>query len=568
MSTSLDRLRREPPVAYFSMEIALRDELPTYSGGLGVLAGDVVRTAADLGLPFLAVTQLSRKGYFRQVLDADGRQVERPATFAPEDHLERLDVKASLRLEGREVAVGAWLCDCVSPLGRAVPVLFLDTDLPENAPEDRAITDALYGGDARHRLKQEAVLGIAGARILAALGVWPRKYHVNEGHSALLVVELFRNATGLSHEARLREVRERCVFTTHTPVEAGHDKFDHALVADVLGDLAPLPLIERLAGAGKLNMTLLALSGSGYVNGVAERHREISTAMFPGHRISAITNGVHSFTWTAPSIRRVLDAHLPGWAAEPLLLARVETIPDAAMWAAHLEAKRDLCELVARKTGVQLSPDVLTVGFARRFTPYKRPHLLFTDLARLRRTTRRGPLQVVFAGKAHPADLAGKQLIAEIVRAARELEGVVRVAFIPDYDMAIARRLVAGVDVWLNTPEPPMEASGTSGMKAAHNGVLNFSVLDGWWIEGHHEGVTGWSIGPAPKDAFDARTRAELELDDLYGKLEYVILPTYYQRPEDWVRMVKASIDDLASYFNTHRMLRRYVTDAYFPRGE
>jgi len=563
----IDHLREEQPVAYFSMEIALHEEIPTYSGGLGILAGDVVRTASDLNLAFIGVTQLSRKGYFRQRLDADGNQIEEPANWRPEERMHLVPTRAKVEIEGREVTIQAWVCECQSVIGRPVPVFFLDTDLPENHPADRGITDALYGGDQVHRLKQEIILGVGGTRILEALGLPIRKYHINEGHAALLVLELWRRLEGASPEARLKALRERCVFTTHTPVEAGHDKFPYDMVGAVLGELVPFSLLQQLAGEAQLNMTMLALNASGYVNGVAERHRQISSAMFPGHVIRAITNGVHSFTWTSPPIRRLFDTRLPGWAAEPLLLARMDTVPDFEVWEAHQEAKRDLLALVKEQTGKVLEEGVLTIGFARRFTQYKRPHLIFSNPSRLRRVTRRGPLQIVFGGKAHPRDGEGKRLIREIFQAIRELEDDVRIVYLPEYDMATAKKLVAGVDVWLNTPQPPLEASGTSGMKAAHNGVLNFSVLDGWWLEGHLEGVTGWSIGPSPSEQVDPSARLQQEVDDLYGKLEYNILPMYYHNPAEWRRMMKESIDDLASYFNTHRMLRRYVTDAYFPRG-
>lgn len=568
MMKHIESLRQEPSVAYFSMELALRQELPTYSGGLGVLAGDVVRTAADLGLPFLAVTQLSRKGYLRQRLDDDGTQHDEPSPWNPADHLKLLPARATVTIQGRPVVVQAWACECASVVGPAVPVLFLDTDLPENHADDRGITSTLYGGDVTYRLKQEIVLGIGGARILKALDLPIRKYHMNEGHSALIALELLTQSKADAFEARLREVREVCVFTTHTPVEAGQDRFSYALVQELLGEMVPAQVLRRLGGEADLNMTLLALNTSGYVNGVAERHREVSSALFPGHVIHAITNGVHSYTWTSPSFRRLFDAYLPGWAAEPLLLARVDSIPDFKILQAHQEAKHDLIELVRSESGVDLDEAALTIGFARRFTRYKRPGLIFSDMDRLRRLTQRGPLQIVFAGKAHPRDDEGKNLIREVFRAKSELAGDIRVAYLPDYDLEMAKRLVAGVDVWLNTPEAPLEASGTSGMKAAHNGVINFSVLDGWWIEGHLEGVTGWSIGPSPKEKREPAARRKQEIDDLYGKLEYVILPTYYQRQGEWVRMMKESIDDLASYFNSHRMLRRYVTDAYFPRGQ
>jgi len=445
-----------------------------------------------------------------------------------------------------------------------VPVLFLDTDLDGNHPEDRTITKVLYGGDTAYRLKQELILGIGGVRILAALGISPRKFHINEGHAAFAALELLAEAPGKTIDEKLSGLEHRLVFTTHTPVAAGHDRFPYGMFEYVIRDPTAILGAKKLCGDQELNMTVLALNSASYVNGVAARHQKLSAQMFPGHRIASITNGVHSHTWTAPSLREVFNEYIPGWASEPTLLARVDVIPAQRIWQAHREAKRVLLRHVAETVGTTLDEEVLTIGFARRFTAYKRPLLLFSDLERIKRIGKRYRFQLVFAGKAHPNDSEGKRLIAQVIELSRTLGDGVRHVYLPDYDLSTAQKLVAGVDLWLNTPNPPLEASGTSGMKAAHNGVLNFSVLDGWWIEGHHENTTGWAIGPGPDEALDTQARLAREIEDLYGKLEYVILPKYYQDPDAWVQMMKESIDDLASYFNTHRMLRHYVTEAYF----
>ncbi|NYT02204.1 MAG: alpha-glucan family phosphorylase [Methanosarcinales archaeon] len=545
-------------IAYFSMEIALENQMPTYAGGLGTLAGDTVRSSADLNLPVVAVSLACKKGYFRQELDRDGRQTELPVDWNPATIMEMLPQEAAVKIQDREVRIRAWLYEQKSLTGGMVPVLFLDTDLPENQPRDRDISSVLYGGDDGYRLRQEIVLGIGGCRMLEALGFRIRKYHMNEGHSSLLTLELLKR-----HGMDLEKVKELCVFTTHTPVEAGHDKFPYPLVEEVLGDWQDLEMLRKLGGLQRLNMTFLALNLSNYINGVAKRHQDVSQHMFPGYKINAVTNGVHSFTWTCPPFRRLYDQYLPGWANEPELLVRVDVVPDELIWEAHQEAKRDLIDYVNRSTGAGMDYDVLTLGFARRSTVYKRPALIFQDLARLRKINARGKIQLVYAGKAHPRDLQGKRLIEEIFSRMRELQGEIKIAYLADYDMDIAARMVAGVDVWVNTPLRHLEASGTSGMKAAHNGVINFSVLDGWWIEGWIEGVNGWAIGPEPQEKLSLEEGVTRELDDLYNKLEYIIIPLYYRRRDEWITMMNNSIGMLAYYFNSHRMMRRYVSEAY-----
>jgi starch phosphorylase len=572
MSDILDKLlelTKEPKIAYFSMEIGVHNDIPTYSGGLGVLAGDTIRSAADLNLPMVAVTLLSKTGYFTQDIDKTGWQVERPTTWEPARYMQLLPQKITVPIEGREVAVQAWQYEVKSLTGGTVPVFFLDSDVAENSPNDREITSALYGGGADYRLKQEIVLGLGGIRMLHEMGFEIKKYHMNEGHASLLILELlnrFKRPIEDVWDENLvwdrGSVRNLCVFTTHTPVEAGHDKFPYDLVSRIMGEIVPLPLLQELAGKDCLNMTKLALNLSRYINGVAKKHGEVSQSMFPGYEIHAITNGVHSFTWTCESFKKLYDEFLPGWANEPELFVRVGRIPDERLWDAHIAAKKSLIRYVTETTGVALSPDILTIGFARRATAYKRADLIFRDPGRLARIGA-GKIQLVYAGKAHPKDEPGKKLIQNIFRYREEFKDKIEIVYLKNYNMETALKIVSGVDIWLNTPLRPLEASGTSGMKAAHNGVMNFSVLDGWWIEGHIEGFTGWSIGPPPHELAPGADADARDVEDLYRKLEHVILPIYYGDRHTWVRIMQNAIGKNAYYFNSHRMMRRYVTEAY-----
>lgn len=556
-------------IAYFSMEIGLTTEIPTYSGGLGVLAGDTIKSAADLKLPLVAVTLLSRKGYFKQTFNKDGWQQENAVEWSPEDLLELLPGKVLVTIEDRDVKVQAWLYRVKSPTGGELPVLFLDSDIPGNLAEDRKITDQLYGGDKTYRLKQEIVLGIGGARLLKTLGFQVRKYHLNEGHASLLTLELLndhRLPVEDTWDERdswdTRSVQEKCVFTTHTPVEAGHDHFSYETVKKIMGEVVPLGLLKELAGEVEFNMTMLALNLSHYVNGVAKKHGEVSQALFPGFEIHAITNGIHPFTWASPYIMTIFDKYLPGWANEPELLVRVDVIPDADIQDAHAGAKAYLFQYIEETTGVRLDPDILTIGFARRATAYKRANMIFTDPERLLKIGA-GKLQLIFGGKAHPNDEQGKQMIQEIKKQAEFFGDRLRIIYLPNYNIDVASRLIPGVDLWLNNPLRPLEASGTSGMKAALNGVPNFSVLDGWWIEGHIEGITGWSIGPSPTEITTIVNHSDEDVQNLYEKLEKTIMPLYYEDREGWTRVSKNAIGKNAYYYNTHVMMRRYVTEAY-----
>ncbi|AKB21611.1 MULTISPECIES: alpha-glucan family phosphorylase [unclassified Methanosarcina] len=545
-------------IAYFSMEIGLSNEIFTYAGGLGVLAGDTIRSASDLKVPLVAVTLVSNKGYFRQCLDFVGNQTEQIEEWNPSCFMTKMPQEVSVKIQDREVKIQAWRYNCKSQTGGCVPIIFLDTNVEGNSWEDRGITDFLYGGDHTYRLKQEIVLGIGGVRMLEAMGFKIRKYHMNEGHSSLLALELLK-----CNGKDAMKVKDLCIFTTHTPVEAGHDKFDYGLVEDMLRDKNDVGILRRFGGADRFNTSLFALNLSNYVNGVTKRHSRTSNELFPGYSIQAITNGVHSYTWTSPFFRQLFDRYLPGWANEPELLVRIGGIPDDEIWEAHWSAKKALIDEVNKRTGVGMDYETLTIGFARRMTEYKRATLILSDLERLRKVNRKGRIQLIFAGKAHPHDEAGKQLIRDIFKIIKTLRDEIKIIFLENYDMDLAAKMVSGVDLWLNTPTRPYEASGTSGMKAAHNGVVNFSVLDGWWIEGWIEGVTGWSIGPQPEEHFSVEEARLSELDDLYNKLYYIIVPMYYDRKDEWFKLINNSIGMVAYYFNSHRMMRRYVTHAY-----
>jgi glycogen phosphorylase len=555
----------EGMVGYFSMEIAIEPSMPTYSGGLGVLAGDTLRSAADMGLPLVAVTLVHRKGYFRQMLDADGNQSEEAQPWDPESRLPQEEPRVVVTIEGRPVHVRAWRYDMEGVTGHTIPIYMLDTDLEENDPKDRTLTDRLYGGDTNYRLAQEIVLGIGGLRMLDALGYEISVYHMNEGHAALLTLALLEKTLGgralaSAQDNDLEAVRQRCVFTTHTPVPAGHDRFSMEQSNRILGTEAT-QTIERIGGCheGMVNMTYIALRLSRFVNGVAMQHGKVSRAMFPEYDIAAITNGVHAGTWTAAAMQALFDKHMPRWREDNMHLRYAIDIPREEIVSAHADGKRLLLAEVAKRTGIQLREDIFTVGFARRVATYKRGDLLFTDPQRLVQMAQNsGGMQILYAGKAHPADDPGKQIIRHIFDEAHKLaSGALHIIYLADYEWRLGALLTGGVDLWLNNPLRPYEASGTSGMKAALNGVPSLSVLDGWWIEGCIEGVTGWAI--------DDHDRAEDEAASLYGKLESKILPLYYQDKAGWRKLMQTTIAMNGSFFNTQRMLEQYISNAYYP---
>jgi starch phosphorylase len=552
-------------IAYFSMEIALSPDLPTYSGGLGILAGDTLRSAADTAAPMVAISLAHRRGYFRQHLDAVGQQTESDVPWSPENTLPSANHLVTVHMQGRDLSVCAWRFDVVGVAGHIIPVFLLDTDLEGNDSYDRRLTDHLYGGDTYYRLCQETVLGLAGIALLQALGVKPEVYHMNEGHAALLGIGLLEERLGAAPldqatEEDVAEIANCCVFTTHTPVPAGHDQFGLDQMYSVLGS-ARGNAIERFGCLhnGLLNMTYLALRFSRYVNGVAMQHGKVSQQMFPDYHVHSITNGVHAATWLSEPMRALLDEEIPDWRHDNNYFRSVYGIAPAKIANCHEVAKQRLFTEVYKRSGLQFNPKMLTLGFARRVATYKRASLLFHDPKRLVKLAKKiGGLQILFAGKAHPADNAGKGLIRDVFESAANLKSSgIRILYLENYDWELGALLTQGVDVWVNTPRRPYEASGTSGMKAALNGVPSLSVLDGWWIEGCAEDVTGWAIDDAEDE--------DGEASSLYDKLENKIAPLY-ARPSAWARVQQHCIGINGTFFNTHRMLGQYFYNAYFPQ--
>ena len=559
-------------IAYFSMEIALDQAIPSYGGGLGILAGDMLRSAADLELPIVAITLAHRKGYFRQHLDAEGNQTEEADPWDPETVLQAAATTFTVEIENREVHVRAWRYSVHGLSGFIVPVYLLDTDLPENSEYDRTLTDTLYGGDQRYRICQEVLLGMGGVNLLRTLGIKGiNSYHMNEGHAAFLTLALLEETLKLRKytvpvEADVEVVRRRCVFTTHTPVEAGHDRFPWDLIRQVLGESRTDLLHQSgFANANALNMTDLAIHFSRYVNGVAMRHGEVSQNMFPQFPIHAITNGVHAATWASPAFHDLFDRQIPEWRRDPAYMRYAVGISLDEIRKAHCLAKAALIKEVQKRSGMLLDESVLTIGFARRAATYKRADLLFKDIGRLKYiASSAGPIQILYAGKAHPHDGGGKELIHRVIQAAAGLKDSIKIVYLENYNMALAKFIISGVDLWLNTPQRPQEASGTSGMKAALNGIPSLSVLDGWWVEGCVEGVTGWAIGYDTKADGD---ESAAESASLYDKLERQIIPMFYRAPEAYAEVMRSCISLNASFFNTHRMLSQYKANAYSPRA-
>jgi len=552
-------------VAYFSMEIAIHPSMPTYSGGLGVLAGDTLRSAADLGVPLVAFTLLHRKGYFQQHLDSTGGQTEEVQPWNPSDFCIEEPARITVSVEDRVVTVRAWRYEMEGRFGHIVPIYLLDTDLDGNSGWDRGLTDHLYGGDTNYRLQQEIVLGMGGVRMASALGLNINVYHMNEGHAALLTQGLLERQVGggplnAFTEADIEQVRRKCVFTTHTPVPAGHDRFSTEQSIRILGGDRTARL-ERLGcfQDGLLNMTLLALRFSRYANGVALQHGRVSREMFPEFDIQSITNGVHAATWISAPVQQMFDEQVPAWRRDNLYLRNLIDLPEAKIVSAHARAKEGLLAEVASRTGLVLNPKVLTLGFARRAATYKRADLMFTNPERLQQiAVQAGGLQILYAGKAHPQDGPGKALIQRVFESASHYSNdMLRIVYLENYAWDLGAMLTAGVDVWVNTPRRPYEASGTSGMKAALNGVPSLSILDGWWIEGCIEGVTGWAIEDGANDDEEAQS--------LYHKLESAVVPCYLESPEKWARLMRTTIAYNGSYFNTDRMVRQYTRNAYYP---
>ena len=539
-------------VAYFSAEIGISSSLPTYSGGLGILAGDHIKAAADEGLPLCAITLLYKEGYFKQRIDDKGYQTETYPKFDPEPLLKKLDFTFPLSLQDRDVQIEVYRLDFTGLSGHILPIYFMDTDLESNSDEDRNISLRLYSGNKNHRILQEAILGFGGIHLLKHLGILDNieTFHMNEGHCSFLTLKL------LEEYKNENSVREKCHFTTHTPVPAGHDHFAMERVNSLIHGLIPDTLgLPSLVKNSRLHMTELGLYFSRSANGVSKLHGDVAQDQFPEHQIGHITNGVYHPYWICAQMRKVYDIYLPGWKEDGEKLLEVDLVPDDELAAAHAKRKRILLGYANAQVQKALSRNILTIGFARRAAAYKRAHLLFKDLERLVNICQ-GQVQFIFAGKAHPKDHQGKEIIQEIVANANELYGKVKVIFLENYNMWLGRLLTSGVDVWLNTPLRPNEASGTSGMKAALNGIPNLSILDGWWDEGCEDGINGWAIGTQddPNDEADA--------NHLFGLLEEKVIPAYYGQTDKWGPLMKASIKT-GVRFTAQRMIRDYKKKYY-----
>ena len=539
-------------VAYFSAEIGISPSLHTYSGGLGILAGDHIKAAADLDVNMVAVTLMYKEGYFKQRMDEDGNQTEIYPRFEPDPLLEKLEGTITLPLRGREVHVQVWKYTFDGINGTPIDILLLDTDVEGNDADDRTITLRLYSGGKDHRILQEAVLGFAGIRALRNLGYKDfSTYHMNEGHCSFLTLELLKEFNGDEEE-----VRKRCHFTTHTPVPAGHDHFAASRVKRLIGELLPEGLqLPSMVLNDRVHMTELGLYFSRSANGVSDLHGDVAREQFPQFNIGHVTNGVFHRYWVGKIFREVFDRNLPGWRKDPERLLDIYSVPDEELLFARRGQKKFLLDYANSQQQRALAYKRLTIGFARRAAEYKRARLIFHDKDRLIKLAKH-KVQFVFAGKAHPRDDHGKEILREIVTQAKDLLGDVKIVFLENYNMWLGNLITSGVDVWLNTPLRPNEASGTSGMKATLNGVPNLSILDGWWAEGCRDGVNGWAIGDAdhPNDAADA--------DHLYSILENQVIPTYYDDQEKWLNMVRESIITGVEFTGT-RMVNDYLKQYY-----
>ena len=545
-------------VAYFTMEIGLDAKMPTYAGGLGMLAADIMRSCSDLSVSAACISMRWQHGYMQQHINPDGSQEYSDYEWDPNVFCKKRKETVTVQIEGRDVVVGCYQYDLKGMSGHVVPVFFLDTDLPENEPWDREITNHLYGGDGYMRLKQETVLGIGGVKMLRALGYSDiGTFHMNEGHAAFLTLELLREC-----EWNNDAVRPQCAFTTHTPVKAGHDVFSYDMAYHILGDQLPWH-IHDIAGHDALSMTHLALNMSHYTCGVSQIHGKVSRDMFPGYEIDAITNGVHHRTWICPEMETLLNRHCSGWKEDPSILTEsVNDIPNEEVWASHLKAKRRLIEEVNKHAPVPFDEDHLIISTARRVVPYKRPELLYTNLQRLKEVCC-GRIQIIHAGNAHPSDAFGQGIIQRMIERSKELRDCVRICYMENYNPDLAKLLVSGSDIWLNTPMRLFEASGTSGMKACLNGVLNLSTLDGWWIEAYgRDYESGWRIGPLAR-ALGPEEHRQLDAEDLYTQLQYEVIPEYYYSDRKrWIRRMKNAIG-LLGYFSSHRCVEEYLLKAW-----
>jgi glycogen phosphorylase len=543
-------------IAYFSLELGLDVDMKTYCGGLGILAGDTLKSAADLGLNFTGVSLLYKKGWFKQVLDPEKGQKEEADLWDYQAKLKLHPETFHMTIAGENIKVQIWEYIVKGFENHKNSVFFLDADLPENSEGMRKLNQYLYPNDHDTWLKQEILLGYGGFLALKKLG-FPLFdiYHLNESHvmSLILTVQSELNSWD--------ETRKRLCFTTHTPLKGAHQKVSRDellkyLPADLF-DQIPADLWEN----DELNFTTLCTFASKFTNAVAKRHMKTTQEMYPEYKISSVTNGVHHLTWTCKPISKLFDKYLGDWQINPENLRLANQIPDSEIRSAHDQAKKELIKEVNSHSTTPFDPNIFTIGFARRAVPYKRANLIFTEIQRLTQIAEKfGGLQLIFAGKTSPDYDEGKIIIKQILDVAKQSNTILKVVYLPDYNISLGQKITSGVDMWLNNPLPPLEASGTSGMKASLNGVPNFSILDGWWPEGWVEGVTGWSIG---QDLCEGDQCKLIEISDLYGKLENLILPLFYNNPDEWIKIQKNCIALNGSHFNTHRMLMEYLMKGY-----
>jgi len=539
-------------IGYFTAEIGLWSDLKTYSGGLGVLAGDHVKSAADAGIPLVGVTLLYREGYGTQQLDNLGNQTETFPNLDPNQHMTKTSIEFSLNLDNTQIKISVWKVEIEGISGHVVPVYFLDTFHEDNTPEHCSLSGRLYGGDDNTRIRQEYILGVGGVKLFDFIDEVLSGIHLNEGHCTFALLELLEKGWTRQY------LSDHTLFTTHTPVPAGHDRFDWDLVRHIIGDKLPQDAIELVKIAGdsengnRCSMSHLAVGLCTSVNAVSKLNAEVASTMFANRVITPITNGVHHMTWTSDSMSTLFDKFIPGWKENPNLLQNANNLPNHELVKYREQARELLRNRVKNDTGVELFKDRLTIGFARRFATYKRANLVFHDLERL---TKIGAdkIQFVFSGKAHPRDNGGKDLIRSIFESASNIESSIPVAFLEDYDMQIGLDMTSGVDIWLNNPIRPMEASGTSGMKAAMNGVPNCSILDGWWPEACIHGKNGWAIGSAEDDRNDIR-----DANNLYNVIENEVLPVWESSIDNWANIMKSSII-ASSNFTGNRMIQDYL---------
>tara|TARA_A100001011_G_scaffold84400_1_gene88195 strand:- start:2645 stop:4279 length:1635 start_codon:yes stop_codon:yes gene_type:complete len=533
-------------IAYFSAEIGISSNLPTYSGGLGVLAGDHIKSAADLKINMVAISLLYKEGYFKQIIDQEGKQREVYPKFVPEPILSELSHIFSINLNGKEIFIKACVYNHQSINGFTVPIYFLDTDISENDDETRGITLRLYSGDNRHRILQESILGYGGMKLLEILNQTNiKKYHMNEGHCSFIVLDLLKKYKG-----DIEKVRSKCHFTTHTPVPAGHDQFEYKLVKEILGNLISDDISLPSMNHNKFHMTELGLQFSKTANGVSKLHGDVAQKQFPWRDIGYVTNGVHHYTWVSNSFAALFDEFFPNWQYEPESLKNIDKVDSNALWDAHFKAKTELLHFANSQLSKALDPNILTIGFARRAATYKRAQLIFKEPEKLI-DLGAGKIQLVFSGKAHPNDKEGKELISGIIQNAKDFEGKIKIIYLENYNMWLGKLITSGVDVWLNTPLRPNEASGTSGMKSALNGIPNLSILDGWWDEGCNDKVNGWSIGSS-ENVDDDR-----DVSSLYETLKLDVIPTFYDDRERWISIMRNSIKTGVD-FTSQRMLKDY----------